>query len=49
MWKWRNNREESKVECTECGRKDIVAGEKICQEEQEKILCPKCRTGKKKP
>ena len=48
-WKWRNNEERSKVECTKCGRKDTVVGEKIYHKEWEKILYPECRTRKKKP
>jgi len=46
VWKWRKDEGECKVECVKCGRNDIIKGRKL---EEGKILCPECRTGKKKP
>jgi len=39
----------SRVKCAKCERKDTVVGEEICEKEKKEILCPECRTGKKKP
>jgi len=31
----------------ECGRRDVI-GRRVSEQERKKILCPECRTGKKK-
>jgi len=48
-WKQRKNRGGSKIECAKCGREDTIIERKISKEEKGKILCPECRTGKRKP
>jgi len=37
------------MECAKYGREDTIIGRKMLKEEKRKILCPKCRTGKRKP
>jgi len=32
-----------------CRKKNTIAGEKINKKEKKEILCPECRTEKKKP
>jgi len=45
-WKQKKDRGGCKVECVKCGRNDMIKGRKM---EERKILCPECKTGKKKP
>jgi len=45
-WKWRKDGGGCKVKCVKCERNNTIKGRKL---EEGKILCPKCRTGKKKP
>jgi len=49
VWKQRKSRGESKMECAKCGREDTIIGRKMSKEEKGKVLCPECRTGKRKP
>jgi len=39
---------ESKVKYMKYGRKDTIVGKEIYEKEKKEILCPECRTGKKK-
>jgi len=43
----RKRREMTRVQCVECGGKDAI-GRRVLEQERKKILCPECRTGKKK-
>jgi len=45
-WKWRKDRGGCKVEYVKYRRNDTIKGRRL---EEKKILCPKYRTGKKKP
>jgi len=44
VWKQRKDRGGYKVEYVKCGRNDMIRGRKL---KEGKILCSKCRTGKK--
>ena len=37
-----------RVQCIKCRRRDAI-GERVFEQERREILCPECRTGKKKP
>jgi len=45
VWKQRKDGGGCKVECVKCRRNDIIKGRKL---KEGKILCPECRTRKKK-
>jgi len=44
----RGKREMMKVQCIEYGRRNAIR-ERVIEQEIRKILCPKYRTGHKKP
>jgi len=45
-WKQKKDEGECKVECVKYRRNNTIRGRKL---KKRKILCPECRTGKKKP
>ena len=51
VWNWRDGEARrgkmTRVQYTECGKRDAMR-ERVSEQERREILCPECRTGKKK-